>query len=99
MQTEEYSGSRIMRRCAQLGITYDAVIESPYARQHEWQHGQFRIQYRDGENGTVGWGTETQNMTDRDTTPHTYREMLLLLGLPCQSAQSPMVHRRDTDAI
>jgi hypothetical protein len=85
MQTEEYSGSRIMRRCAQLGITYDVAIESPYARQHEWQHGQFRIQYQDGENGTVGWGTETQDITEKDTTPHSHEEMLRLLGLFSQA--------------
>jgi hypothetical protein len=90
MHTDAYSGSRIMRRCAQLGITYDIAIKSPYARTHGWQQGQFRIQYRDGKNGTIGWGAETQDLAKKDTTPHSYEEMLRLLNLFVQARQDEM---------
>ncbi len=79
---DEYSGSRLMRRCGQLGIPYQKAIESPYAQRRGWKFGQFKIQYRDGVHGTTGWGADKRPMRESETTPHNYTEMLDLLGLP-----------------
>jgi len=77
---DEYSGSRLMRRCGQLGIPYEKVMESPYAQRHGWKG--FKIQYKDGVDGTIDWGAKKRPMSEKHTTPHTYTEMLNLLGLP-----------------
>jgi hypothetical protein len=75
METQSYSASRIMRRCAQLGISYDEVINSAYAKQLQWQAGQFKIQYKDGVHGTTGWGNEKKEIQPNKTTPHSLEEM------------------------
>jgi len=71
--------SRIMRRCGQLGIPYKTVIGSPYAMSEDRKNGE--IQYRDGKNGTVGWGDKKEHISEKHTTPHSFEEMLNFLGL------------------
>lgn len=87
-ELDDYAGSRIMRRCGQLGIPYEKVIESPYGKYKGWNLGQFRPQYRDGLGGTVGWGEDKTPMVDKNTTPHSLTEMMSLLGLTDKSTDN-----------
>ena len=75
MEIQSYSASRIMRRCAQLGISYDEVINSAYARRLCWRLGQFKIQYKDGVHGTTGWGDKKIELTPNKITPHSLEGM------------------------
>jgi hypothetical protein len=81
MKEQSYSASRIMRRCGQLGISYDEVINSAYAMQLQWRAGQFKIQYKDGVHGTTGWGDKKIELTPNKITPHSLEEMKRLLNL------------------
>ena len=80
MDNISYSASRIMRRCGQLGIIYEDVINSEYAQRHYWKSGQFKIQYKDGVHGTTGWGDKKTEIEPRKTTPHSYDEMIRFLN-------------------
>lgn len=55
---EKYSGTSIFRRCGQLSIPYDLVINSPYFRNRNKRDGYCRIAYDEGTKGTIDWGKE-----------------------------------------
>jgi hypothetical protein len=78
-----YSNSRVIRRCAQLGIPYEAAIETTYFHSQGISAPQFRIQYQDGLNNTTGWGAKKKPIQDSKTTPHSLAEMRVFLNQPC----------------
>lgn len=78
---DEYSSSRIFRRCGQLGIARKHVVASAYGRARKWAEAAHEVQYRDGARGTVGWGDDAQSIRPQDTLPHGKAEREALLGL------------------
>lgn len=78
---DDFSSSRIFRRCGQLGIPRESVLESPYGRVRGWAANAHKIQYRDGVRGTVGWGEDARTIGPNDTLPHGRAELEALLGL------------------
>lgn len=88
--------SRIMRRCGQLGIPYKTVIESPYAVGEGKSNGE--VQYRDGENGTVGWGDKKELVSGKHTTPHSFEEMLNFLGLYYDRSTNQYHHQKQDNS-
>ena len=80
-----YSNSRIIRRCGQLGIAYELAIGSRYFVTQGVLAPSFRIQYRDGVDGTTGWGKWKTPLNETKSTPHTKEEMLQLLDSPFDS--------------
>lgn len=87
----EYLFSRIMRRCGELGIPYKTVIGSHIAVREGWTGG--KVQYRDGENGTVGWGDKKERISGKHTSPHSFEEMLTFLGLYYDSSTNQYHHQ------
>lgn len=75
-----YSNSRIIRRCGQLGIPYPEVIESPYFKSQGLSKPALRIQYRDGVLNKIGWGHKKRSIDAKSTTPHCLSEMQDLLA-------------------
>ena len=80
-ELDAYSASKIMRRCGLLGIPYEKVISSRYGKSQGWRLGKCKIQYRDGKDGTIGFGEKKQQLPEKDSTPHTLERMKSLLGI------------------
>lgn len=78
---DDFSTSRIMRRCGQLVIPFEEVLVSPYFQVRPEKQPRSKVQYRDGVQGTVGWGTHKQPIAEKDTLSFTRKQMLAYLGL------------------
>lgn len=74
-----YSISRIMRTCGMFGIPFDEVLNSPYFIGREKPKSD--IQYRDGVQGTVGWGNDMKPLNEKDIVPFDKIKLLNLLGM------------------
>jgi len=79
-ELDNYAQSRILRRCGQLGISYDEVINSPYFSDANRKKIKGKIQYKDGVDGTTGWGVNKNPLTDKDIVPLNKTQLLSLLG-------------------
>lgn len=77
---DDYSASKIMRRCGQLGIPYEKVISSLYGKSKGWRLGKCLKQHKEGIAGTIGWGKKMRPLPEKDSTPHTLEQMKSLLG-------------------
>ncbi len=78
---DNYSSSKILRRCGQLGIPLTKVINSPYfSNSGRKKPKEPNVQYRDGVNGTTGWGDNRKPLTEEDVVPFNKKELLKLLG-------------------
>jgi len=77
--SKEFSNSRLMRRCGQLGISYDDAIAFPYFSSQGLQQRPLHIEYREGVENTVDWGSQKRPISKNDTTPHNLSEMKKLL--------------------
>jgi len=78
---DDYSPSRILRRCGQLGISFEEVVNSPYFSDKSKARPKSKIQYQDGISGTIGWGDSKIQIADKDIVPFDKLELLTLLGL------------------
>src|SRR5690348_13002641 len=85
----EFSDSKIMRRCAQLGIDYWEAINSPYFTSQGKKPGHCRIQYDAAKKGTTNWGEATRPLEDRDVAPLSETELRQLLASTFGHAEPP----------
>lgn len=76
-----YSASRILRRCGQLDIPYEDILKSPYFNDPNRKKPKSKIQYQDGVNGTIGWGKNKKALSEIDIVPFDMAELRNLLGL------------------
>lgn len=77
---DPFAATRIFRRLGQLGIPYEDAITSPYARKRGWSAPQFKVGYRDGANGTYGWGTNARALEAKHIVPFNREELLRMLN-------------------
>jgi|GEM_PF-3211523 len=77
---DSFSVSKIMRRCGQLGIPYENVISSLYAKSKGWPPGKCMKQHKEGMDGAIGLGEKKRPLLEKDSTPHALVEMKSLLG-------------------
>lgn len=80
---DNYSVSRILRRCGQLGIPFKDVINSLYFSESSRKKPKSKIQYQDGINKTIGWGDNKKPLKEKDIIPYDESKIRHLLN--CQS--------------
>lgn len=85
-ELDNYSPSRILRRCGQLGIPFEDILKSPFFNDPNRKNPKSKIQYQDGVNGTIGWGKNKKPLSEKDIVPFDMDELRKLLGLLNQSA-------------
>jgi hypothetical protein len=78
-ELDNYSTTRILRRCGQLDISFEKVIDSPYFSGPNRNKPKTQIQYKDGVYGYKGWGKRIP-LTDKDIVPFNKTQLLNLLG-------------------
>jgi predicted HNH restriction endonuclease len=79
---DEYSGTRIFRKCGQLNIPYDVVINSPYFKKRKKEHGYCLLPYDEGRKSTVDWGKNKRPIVvGNDVPSFNEEEMLSFLGV------------------
>jgi hypothetical protein len=86
-QLDKYSKSRIVRRCAQLGIPYKMVINSLYFSDYVLQSKSkdpFRLQYEESVKGTIGWGKGKRKLEEKNVIPLSKDVLLYLLNISDQ---------------
>jgi len=79
-ELDNFSSTRILRRCGQLGISFDEVINSPYFSSSNREKPKSDIQFKDGVNGTIGWGEKQKPLSESDIVPFNKIQLLNLLG-------------------
>ncbi len=85
-ENNNYTCTQIMRRCGQLGIPYDTVIESKYAEKLGWARPRGYVQYKDGKRGTKGKGIKI--IPGKDTADLSEKQIIDLLSCTLESIQS-----------
>lgn len=77
---DDYSTTRILRRCGQLGIPFEVVLQSQYFGTPQRRKPESMIAYKNGLNKTIGWGKTKKPLQDKDIVPFTKEELLQFLG-------------------
>jgi len=94
-QLDKYSKTRIVRRCAQLGIPYKTVINSIYFSDYVSQlksKDPFRIQYEESAKGTIGWGKGKKKLEEKNVIPLSKDVLIYLLNISDQ----PVIYSEGT---
>jgi hypothetical protein len=85
---DDYSNTRILRRCGQLGIPMEKFTQSEYFTSSKRETPKSYISYMDGVNNTVGWGEGKKPLQDKHIVPFSKEELLHLFGAEDISAEN-----------
>jgi hypothetical protein len=85
---DDYSNTRILRRCGQLGIPSEKFTQSEYFISSKRKKPKSYIAYMDGVNNTVGWGQGKRPLQDKDIVPFSKEDLLRLFGAENISAEN-----------
>lgn len=95
---DDYSNTRILRRCGQLGIPVERFVQSEYFASSNRIKPKSHIAYMDGVNNTVGWGNDKRPLEGKHIVPFTKEELLTLFGAEIRSTDEvkELIHKGES---